>query len=247
MPSLASGNSSCTACASTCAVECRSTARPSSVSIGTDSTTSPSSGTQARSRSASPLARATTASTPRSWKTRPIVVPAAATRGLPSTVRRMSVMRPRLASGRRGARRVIACSGAGREGRGRAGYNDAVSRRLEPTDDEPTQQIRRSPAPGGPRLPDGLDPSGGRALRTREGQDGSGPDGAGVSSTEVLSLDELMDVAAIPPSAPPRPQTQRPAPAQPPGPTAQGQARAAAAAAAAAGPAPTPAAAYQPH
>src|SRR3954447_21270038 len=98
MPSLASGNSSWTACASTCAVECRSTARPSSVSIGTDSTTSPSSGTQARSRSNSPLARATTASMPRSWKTRPIVVPDSTTRGEPSTVRRMSAMQPRLSA-----------------------------------------------------------------------------------------------------------------------------------------------------
>ena len=38
MPSLASGNSSCTACASTCAVECRRMASPSSESIATAST-----------------------------------------------------------------------------------------------------------------------------------------------------------------------------------------------------------------
>src|SRR4051812_15843269 len=53
---------------------------------------SPSSGTQARSLSDSPLARATTASMPRSKKTLPTVVPAATTCGEPSTVRRMSDM-----------------------------------------------------------------------------------------------------------------------------------------------------------
>src|SRR3954447_12194668 len=66
--------------------------------MGTDSTTSPSSGTQARSFSASPLTRATTASMPRSWKTRPIVASAATTCGEPSTVRRMSAMQSRLST-----------------------------------------------------------------------------------------------------------------------------------------------------
>ncbi|CAM5326068.1 hypothetical protein SVIOM342S_07650 [Streptomyces violaceorubidus] len=42
MPSLASGNSSCTACAMTCAVEWRRMSRPSSEEISTPSTVSPS-------------------------------------------------------------------------------------------------------------------------------------------------------------------------------------------------------------
>src|SRR3954454_13249192 len=106
MPSLASGNRSCTACASTCAQEWRSTARPSSVSIGADSTMSPSSGTQARSFSDSPVARATTVSMPRSEKTLPTVVPAATTCGEPSTVRRMSDMSRGYRGSRNGYRRA---------------------------------------------------------------------------------------------------------------------------------------------
>ena len=57
MPSLASGNSSWTAWAITCAVECRMMARPSSLPISTGSTASPSASGVARSRS-SPLTRA---------------------------------------------------------------------------------------------------------------------------------------------------------------------------------------------
>ncbi len=58
MPSLACGSISCTAWASTCAVEWRSTSRPSCSAAVTGSTVSPSARTCARSRS-SPLTRAT--------------------------------------------------------------------------------------------------------------------------------------------------------------------------------------------
>ncbi len=54
MPSFVSGNSSCTAWASTCAVECRRMARPSGLSMPTGCTRSPSASGQARSLS-SPL------------------------------------------------------------------------------------------------------------------------------------------------------------------------------------------------
>src|SRR4051794_3342012 len=59
MPSWVPGNRFCTACASTCAVECLSTARPSGLSALTASTASPSRSTYARSLS-SPPTRATT-------------------------------------------------------------------------------------------------------------------------------------------------------------------------------------------
>ncbi len=57
MPSLASGNSSWTACAMTCAVECRMIDRPSGLASSTGSTESSSASGLARSRS-SPLTRA---------------------------------------------------------------------------------------------------------------------------------------------------------------------------------------------
>src|SRR4051794_8018224 len=167
MPSLASGNSCWTAWASTCAVECRSTARPSSVSIGTDSTTSPSSGDQARSISASPLARATTASMPRSKKTLPAVVPAATTCGEPSTVRRMSAMRPRLSTGSKVLdRRVDRTAEQERDGLRHGGARLAVARRDETVDDGEVAglgvtQLERCLPPGGAALElhaDGADP-----------------------------------------------------------------------------------------
>src|SRR5690349_10172411 len=60
MPSLASGNRSCTACASTCAVECRSTLRPSGDDSATGSTGVSVSGAQSRSRSVPDGSRTTT-------------------------------------------------------------------------------------------------------------------------------------------------------------------------------------------
>ena len=57
MPSFASGNSCCTAWASTCAVEWRRIDRPSGLPARTGSTTSPAASGYARSRS-SPLTRA---------------------------------------------------------------------------------------------------------------------------------------------------------------------------------------------
>src|SRR5690349_7948471 len=50
MPSLASGNCCCTACASTCAAEWRMTLRPSSVSAATASTSTSTCGVHDRSR-----------------------------------------------------------------------------------------------------------------------------------------------------------------------------------------------------
>src|SRR5687768_11243303 len=62
MPSRVPGNSSCTACARTWAVECRMTARPSGLAAGTGSTSVSTSGTQARSfRSPDAGSRTTTA------------------------------------------------------------------------------------------------------------------------------------------------------------------------------------------
>src|SRR6266516_6728072 len=60
MPSFASGNRSCTAWASTCAVECRSTFSPSGESIATGSTGVSSSGAQERSRRRLSESRTTT-------------------------------------------------------------------------------------------------------------------------------------------------------------------------------------------
>ncbi len=60
MPSLASGNMSCTAWASTCAAECRMTLRPSSVSAATGVTSTSASGAQDRSRSRPSASRTTT-------------------------------------------------------------------------------------------------------------------------------------------------------------------------------------------
>src|SRR4051812_8430893 len=62
MPSLVPGKSSCTAWASTCAVECRMTARPSALAAGTGSTSASASGVQFRSlRSPVATSRTTTA------------------------------------------------------------------------------------------------------------------------------------------------------------------------------------------
>jgi hypothetical protein len=71
-------------------------------------------------------------------------------------------------------------------------------------DDAPTQQIRR-PAPPAP-LPGPLDLTG----------SSRGPDRTPADTTEVLSLDELMDGAASPPVAAPAPPL--PPPAAPPAP-----------------------------
>ena len=60
MPSLASGNSSCTAWAITWAVEWRRMSRPSGLSIATGSTSSPSASSWARSRSSPPTRAAIT-------------------------------------------------------------------------------------------------------------------------------------------------------------------------------------------
>src|SRR3712207_5570293 len=63
MPSLVPGKSSCTAWASTCAVECRMTARPSALAAGTGSTFASAPGTHARSLS-SPEATSRTTTAP---------------------------------------------------------------------------------------------------------------------------------------------------------------------------------------
>src|SRR4051794_4865753 len=63
MPSRVPGNSSCTAWASTCAAECRITARPSGLAAGTGSTEASASGVQARSLR-SPVARSRTTTAP---------------------------------------------------------------------------------------------------------------------------------------------------------------------------------------
>src|SRR3954447_12510331 len=63
MPSRVPGNSSCTAWASTCAVECRITARPSGLAAGTGSTSASAPGVQARSLSP-PEGRARTTTAP---------------------------------------------------------------------------------------------------------------------------------------------------------------------------------------
>src|SRR3984885_11257778 len=60
MPSLAAGNRSWTAWASTCAAECRMTLRPSSVSAATGTTSTSASGIQLRSRSLPSASRTTT-------------------------------------------------------------------------------------------------------------------------------------------------------------------------------------------
>src|SRR3954452_8608538 len=84
MPSRVPGNSSCTAWASTCAAECRITARPSALAAGTATTSASSSGVQARSlRSPEARSRTTTApsgplsGTPASLSACTAVVPAA--------------------------------------------------------------------------------------------------------------------------------------------------------------------------
>src|SRR3954471_14901169 len=79
MPSRALGLTSCTAWASTCAVECRNTSRPSSLSTPTGSTTSPSCSSWARSRRTS-LTLATTMERSPS-KRSAAVVPVVTTRG----------------------------------------------------------------------------------------------------------------------------------------------------------------------
>src|SRR3954451_7036064 len=88
MPSLVPGNSSCTAWASTCAVECRMTARPSALAAGTGSTSTSSVGGQLRSlRSPLATSRTTTApsgplsGTPASLSACIAVVPAGTRRG----------------------------------------------------------------------------------------------------------------------------------------------------------------------
>src|SRR3954468_23252366 len=84
MPSVVPGNSSCTAWASTWAVECRMTARPSALAAGTGSTSASASGAQFRSfRSPLATSRTTTApsgplsGTPASLSACIAVVPAA--------------------------------------------------------------------------------------------------------------------------------------------------------------------------
>src|SRR3954451_5186470 len=86
MPRCALGSTSCTACASTCAAECRSTASPSSLSTPTGSTTSPSRTGCDRSRRTSLTLATTTERSPS--KSSPAVVPVATTRSwLPAGVR----------------------------------------------------------------------------------------------------------------------------------------------------------------
>src|SRR3954469_24805579 len=63
MPSRVPGKRSCTAWASTCAVECRMTARPSGLAAGTGSTCASACGAQARSIR-SPVARSRTTTAP---------------------------------------------------------------------------------------------------------------------------------------------------------------------------------------
>src|SRR5262249_54175105 len=60
IPNLACGNSSWTAWANTCAVECRMTLRPSSVLAATGITSASASGTQLKSRSLPSASRTTT-------------------------------------------------------------------------------------------------------------------------------------------------------------------------------------------
>src|SRR5690349_12078682 len=85
MPSFASGNCCCTACASTWAAEWRMTLRPSSVFAATGSTSASASGAQARSRSFPSASRTTTivssplVGRPASRTAAPAVVPAGTT------------------------------------------------------------------------------------------------------------------------------------------------------------------------
>src|SRR6476646_2046191 len=88
MPRRAEGWTSCTAWASTCAAEWRRTARPSSESMVTGSTASPSASTCARSRSSPPTRATTTALSPANRS--PAVVPAATDRSLPAMTTVMS-------------------------------------------------------------------------------------------------------------------------------------------------------------
>ena len=87
MPSRVPGNRSCTACAMTCAAECRSTARPSGEDAATTSTSVSASGAQSRSLSTPSGSRTTTApsgpvrSTPASRSASTAVVPAATRMG----------------------------------------------------------------------------------------------------------------------------------------------------------------------
>src|SRR6202007_120665 len=60
MPNLACGNSSWTAWANTCAVECRMTLRPSSVLAATGTTSASTAGAQLKSRSLPSASRTTT-------------------------------------------------------------------------------------------------------------------------------------------------------------------------------------------
>src|SRR6476620_1043404 len=125
MPSLASARSDWTACARTCAVECRSTDRPSSLSTVTGSTTSPSPRTWNRSRSW-PLTRATTTARSPS-KRSPAVVCSATDRSLPATVTVIcadTVGAPRSAGTRRRA--------TGREWRRCCGSSKGIERLRAP-------------------------------------------------------------------------------------------------------------------
>src|SRR5690349_1837937 len=85
MPSLASGNCCCTACASTCAAEWRMTLRPSSVSAATASTSTSTCGVHDRSRRWPSASRTTTIASeplpgrPASRTAVPAVVPAGTT------------------------------------------------------------------------------------------------------------------------------------------------------------------------
>lgn len=87
MPSLASGKSSCTACAMTCAVEWRRMFRPSSEEISTGSTVSPSFTSYARSFSSPAMRAATMVRSPA--KSSAAVVPVATTRSSRSESRWM--------------------------------------------------------------------------------------------------------------------------------------------------------------
>ena len=91
MPSFASGKTSCTAWASTCAVEWRSTFSPSGLSSATGSTATSSAGRQSRSRSWPCGSRTTTIAfgpligRPAAATASAAVVPAATTTGSATT------------------------------------------------------------------------------------------------------------------------------------------------------------------
>src|SRR6266508_5327371 len=150
MPSLASGCSSCTACASTCAVECRMIARPSSESLRTGSISSPSPTTRLRSRS-SPLTRAAIAdrSAPKiSAKTSPTVVVSVTLRSASSsTPTRWTLTSDTV----RSLRRLVAAAGTRRPVTSYVIVPSRLRALVQPGPDlvgDPGRQLQRRPAGG---------------------------------------------------------------------------------------------------